>query len=44
MTVNQAKLVNAKTSTKLGTFKVTAGKGFRFSGSKAASTKEVAFV
>jgi hypothetical protein len=37
------KKVNAKASTKMGTFKVTAGKGFRFGGAKTASAKEVAF-
>ena len=34
--------VNAKTSTTMGAVKVTAGKGFRFGGAKAART-EAAF-
>jgi hypothetical protein len=41
MTVNQAKSVNAKTST-IGAVKVKASKGFRFGGSKVART-EAAF-
>ena len=39
--VNEANLVNAKASTN-GTVKVTASKGFRFSGAKVAA-KTVAF-
>ena len=38
----EAKKVNAKTSTKMGTVKVTAAKGFRFGGTKVAQT-EAAF-
>ncbi len=38
----RSKKVNAKASTKLGTAKVTAGKNFRFGGSKVVA-KEVAF-
>jgi hypothetical protein len=36
------KKVNAKTSTTMGAVKVTAGKGFRFGGSKSVAT-EAAF-
>ena len=34
----EAKKVNAETSTKMGTVKVTAAKGFRFGGTKVAQT------
>lgn len=40
--VEEAKHVNAKTSTKTGTVKVKASEGFRFGGSKVAATRAVA--
>jgi len=36
MTVNQAKLIDAENTSKLGTAKVSMGKGFRFGSSERA--------